>query len=149
MSGRFRVLVTGSRDWTDRDLIRAKLLEVYRKHPTALLIHGDARGADRLAADIWTRMGGQAKPYPANWRPSGRYNPQAGNVRNDLMVSTMPDLVLAFFQMDASNRGTSDCVKRALAAGLDVTAMGDVPLWVQEALRRAERGGDAIPYHGS
>jgi hypothetical protein len=127
---RYRVMITGSREWENREAIRAELIAVYREHSTALLIHGDARGADTLAKQSWESMGGDTKAYPAKWRAGGRYNAAAGRVRNGLMVATMPDLVLAFFQDGAENKGTSDAVKQAWVAGIPVRPVGAVPAWV-------------------
>ncbi len=46
-----RLLITGGRKFADRGLIRAILDRLHAQHRFTLLIHGDARGADRLAAE--------------------------------------------------------------------------------------------------
>lgn len=80
------------------------------------LIHGDAKGADRLAAALWSRFGlGPITAFPANWEELGK---RAGHVRNEILVAHMPDLVLAF-HLDNSP-GTADAIRQAKAAGLTV-----------------------------
>jgi hypothetical protein len=69
-----RILITGSREWTDTARIRAVL--AYHRHafPDAILVHGDARGADRIAAGIWRGWDCSPKrtPSPAcNGPPAG------------------------------------------------------------------------------
>jgi hypothetical protein len=79
------------------------------------LIHGDARGADRLAADMWGHwhLGPiTAFPYVKELGRAG------GHARNGVLVAHMPDVVLAF-HLDNSP-GTADAIRQAKAAGLDV-----------------------------
>lgn len=80
------------------------------------LLHGDAKGADRMAVEIWRMYGlGPITGYPANWADLGK---RAGHVRNGILVSFMPDVVVAF-HLDNSP-GTADAITQARAAGLDV-----------------------------
>lgn len=79
------------------------------------LIHGDAVGADTMAAKIWHHYGLgpiTAFPYVKELGKAG------GHARNGVMVAHMPDLVLAF-HLDNS-RGTADAIRQAKAAGLTV-----------------------------
>jgi hypothetical protein len=50
-----RLLITGSRDWTDRQVIRDALAEAWAelRPGEIVLVHGAARGADSIAADVW------------------------------------------------------------------------------------------------
>jgi hypothetical protein len=79
------------------------------------LIHGDAVGADKLAAELWHTYGlGPITAFPYV-KELGGYG---GHARNDVLVAHMPDLVLAF-HLDHSP-GTADAIARARKAGLDV-----------------------------
>jgi len=52
-----RVLVTGSRTWTDTALIRTALAAIW--HPRTVLITGACpRGADHLTEQCWSHWGG-------------------------------------------------------------------------------------------
>ncbi len=46
-----RLLVTGGRDFADRDLLYATLDRLHAEHNIIVVIHGDAKGADRLAGE--------------------------------------------------------------------------------------------------
>lgn len=129
-----RVLVTGSRDFSDMDRVLAALRQVARENPGChlVVVHGDARGADKIAATIAAahpeHLTGEA--HPAQWRTSdGAMDRGAGPRRNQLMVDLGADLCLAFYLAGAQNKGTRDCVRRAQAAGITVREIwsnGDV-----------------------
>lgn len=93
----YRILVTGSRTWTDRDTIRHALTGLWRKHgPNITLVHGHCpRGADTIAHQ-WaldnTRNRVTAEPHPADWQRFGR---AAGHIRNTRMVRLGADICLA------------------------------------------------------
>ncbi|MEU7240256.1 DUF2493 domain-containing protein [Streptomyces sparsogenes] len=133
-----RVLVTGSRTWTDTDTIHNALVAAWTDAVEAdydgiTVIHGGAAGADTIA-DQWARAhrsdGVQVKKYDADWegpctdtcppnhrkarRDGTEYCPFAGHRRNQQMVDTAP-VVLAFQR--AGSTGTADCIRRAEKAG--------------------------------
>lgn len=87
-----RVLVCGGRDFTDRVKV-FRTLDALCPQPT-LIIHGAARGADRLASQ-WAASRGVAQlSMPADW---DRYGRSAGYRRNAEMLSIgQPHLVVAF-----------------------------------------------------
>ena len=116
-----RVLVTGSRDWTDWETIFAALdRELASTEGLMTLVHGAARGADSLAAE-WGRLmekwlyAVKVEPHEAEWE---RYGNSAGHIRNKKMVDLGEDVCLAF-QLGVS-RGTRDCMAAAKAAGIPV-----------------------------
>ena len=123
-----RLLITGSRDWSDRRAIRWALL----LRGPGTVVHGAARGADRIAGQIGAELGWPVEAHPADWR-RGR---GAGHLRNQAMVDLGADLCLAFPL--PGSRGTWDCVRRANAA--------DIPVVVWEGavgrLWQVNRGDD-------
>lgn len=80
-----------------------------------VLIHGAARGADKLADEIGKELGFEIIACPADWNLHGR---AAGPIRNEQMLKHKPDLVLAFPLEDS--RGTWDMVRKAQSAGVTV-----------------------------
>lgn len=120
-----RILVTGSRTWTNRDVLENALIEAWREvvltkglpHPV-VLVHGDAKGADRMAEALWHLAHLPVEAHPADWRPSGIYNPHAGHARNQKMVDLGADLCLAFIHNNSA--GATDCARRAEEAGIPV-----------------------------
>jgi hypothetical protein len=135
-----RILVTGSRDWVDSDPIYAALQAagawlhargVWRsgeRSAELVLVHGDARGLDRMAADIATSWGWTPEPHAADWN---RHGNAAGPIRNAEMVALGADICLAFpFPRPAGKHGksgTEDCYTRALAIGIPTFITPGVP----------------------
>lgn len=108
-----RVLVCGSRTWTDAATIARVLGELPEG---TVIIHGAARGADYLAGIEAEGYGFKLEEYPADWRLGRR----AGPLRNQRMLDEgRPDRVIAF-RMPGPSRGTDDMVRRARAAGIPV-----------------------------
>ncbi|MFK8851296.1 DUF2493 domain-containing protein [Streptomyces sp. Ac-502] len=133
-----RILVTGSRSWSDAQLLADVLLDTWHDatqlgHRSIVIVHGGADGADTLA-DLWARGAGlDVEVHEADWghcgpdcppghrRPRSRggdYCPTAGPRRNQQLIDAGAHLVVAFHR--DSSRGTADCITRAQAAGLPV-----------------------------
>ena len=122
MRERFKVLVCGSRNWGDSNLIYRRLNELREKHGALIVIHGSASGAD-TAADCWGRdFAAEVRRFPAEWKKHGR---RAGPIRNSEMVAELPDLVLAFTHDMARSRGTADTVRKARLRRIAVEVIGE------------------------
>lgn len=121
MTGPLRVLVCGGRDFAKRQFVYTVLdamLEAHRDRGL-LVIHGGARGADRLAGDWACARGVPCMVFPAPWAGLGK---QAGPARNGWMLAHgRPDVAVRF----PGGRGTDDMVERCLRAGVQVA--GYVP----------------------
>ncbi len=110
-----KVLVCGSREWQNVDIIRRELLALPRG---STVVHGDCRGADRLAGMIAESLGMTVRAYPAQW---GLHGVAAGPIRNrEMLEKEKPDLVLAFHRDLANSKGTADMISRARRAGVPV-----------------------------
>jgi len=114
-----KVLVCGSRAWLDSGAIRARLAELPRG---TTIIHGGARGADRLAETIAHSLGFDTQAFNADWHGRGYYDPAAGKKRNLRMLDQQPDLVIAFHK-DGST-GTAHTIENAHARGIPVEVIG-------------------------
>lgn len=109
------VLVCGGRNYADR-IHLWDVLEAFETlfGPIAQLIHGGARGADRLAGEWATLRHIPVRQFPAQWDKNGR---AAGPLRNQQMLDEgKPDIVVAF----PGGAGTADMVRRAHAADIKV-----------------------------
>jgi hypothetical protein len=117
-----RILVTGSREWTDVEAI-IDAVEFASGGGPFIVVHGDCpKGADALAEEVYGPFG-MTEKHPAEWRtPEGVYNRAAGIQRNQKMVDLGADFVLAF--PTPGGRGTQDCIRRARKAGLNVVVYG-------------------------
>lgn len=100
-------MVSGSRSWSDRDAIRAAL-EGWPA--TTTLLHGNANGADRIAASVAAELGYGIRPYEPDKR--------AGILRNLAMLDERPDVVLAFW--DGRSHGTRHTIREARRRGIPV-----------------------------
>jgi hypothetical protein len=107
-----KLLVCGGRDYTNRNALFAALDWLHGRRNIELIIHGAARGADRLAAEWASARGIQSRAFPALWDVDGK---AAGFIRNRRMLDCgRPDGVAAF----PGGRGTADMINQAQAAGV-------------------------------
>ena len=80
------ILFTGSRDWSDQEMVR-KVVEAWSESSEELLvIHGDARGLDNWAELSAKETGVSTIPMPAQWKKHGK---RAGNLRNQEMLNLL------------------------------------------------------------
>lgn len=105
-----RILITGSRTWTDEGVVDRALRDAWRalrdQGPVVLVVGACPQGADEIAERIWRSRGaGEVERHPADWDRDGR---GAGFKRNQKMVDLGADLCLAF---------AAPCVKPGCARG--------------------------------
>lgn len=112
-----RVIVTGGRDYDNPDVVRSELSVL---DEGTIIVHGGARGADTLAAQIAGEMGFVVEEHKADWKRHGK---GAGPIRNQKMLDLGADLVIAF----PGGRGTADMVRRARWAGVAVRSIPCIP----------------------
>lgn len=119
---RFRILVTGSRNWNDPLTVLSVLRSVVEENAPGpfTLVHGGARGADLMAS--WAagelfQDGHQIdiEEYLPDW---ANYQNRAGIIRNQVMVDKGANLCVAFIR--DSSAGASHCASAAEAAGIPV-----------------------------
>lgn len=109
-----RVLITGSRDWSDVSTIRALIDSLPMD---TVVIVGDANGADKIARVYADERGLVCGVFYADWANHGK---AAGPMRNQRMIDKgRPTEAHAFPLPDS--RGTWDCVRRCETAGIPVT----------------------------
>lgn len=122
-----KVLVTGSRDWTNE----AAIAREFAKLPKGtIIIHGHHwEGADAICDKLAMKFGFQIRRYPADWNdPTLPNKKAAGPIRNARMIrEEHPDkdgepisFGLAFTRDMSRSRGTKDCTDRARRAGIRV-----------------------------
>jgi len=89
-----KIIVCGGRDFTDYKYINSNLDALHQSQPITCVVHGDARGVDRAAAQWATKNKIMVIPYPADWN---KYGNSAGPIRNTLMLKEeRPEAVVAF-----------------------------------------------------
>lgn len=128
-NGEMRLLVSGGRDYADVGAVFRALDALHAVYGFTELIHGDARGADRIAAGWAKKRGVRPVPYPAAWNdlnaPGARirrhgssmhgaqYNAAAGIQRNQKMLDEGRPDVACFFP---GGKGTADMYERVQRA---------------------------------
>ena len=87
-----------------------------------MIIHGGRPGVDQSFALACRELGFVAEPHLADWK--GLRN-VAGPARNREMVEAGEDLCMACHRSIEASKGTKDCVRQALAAGIPVYLVED------------------------
>lgn len=111
-----RIIVAGSRDFDDYDLLCEKMDRFVRRldKGKTVILSGGAKGADRLGERWAYENGITVEVYRADW---DKYGKAAGMIRNSEMVENASALV-AFW--DGESRGTADTISKAEQKGLQV-----------------------------
>lgn len=106
------LLVTGGRDYTNREAVFTALDKVRSVISVTVLKEGGARGADRIAREWAVSRGVTVRTYDADWKRDGK---GAGPIRNQTMLHDGPtDYAVAF----PGGVGTADMVSRIKLAGV-------------------------------
>lgn len=88
-------LICGGREFKDSLLLYETLDRLCRERGRPdLIVHGDARGADRMAGQWARERNIKVEAVSADWN---RYGKKAGPIRNQKMLDLYcPDLIIAF-----------------------------------------------------
>jgi SLOG family YspA-like protein len=123
-AGKMRVLVCGGRDFDDAGLMISVLDRLHAQKSFTVLIHGDARGADRMAGEWATRHAVDSRIFVPDYDQFGpRLAPPFRNQR--MLDEGKPDLVVAF----PCGGGTKDMVRRAVSAGVAIHEVNGADDW--------------------
>lgn len=111
---RFAVIIAGSRDFNDYELVCAKCAAFFAHRTPTSIVCGEARGADTLGRRWAVEHGIRVDSYPADW---DRFGKRAGFIRNEQMAMNA-DALIAFW--DGRSRGTKHMIDIAQQRGLPV-----------------------------
>lgn len=127
-----RVLITGSRDWTDRRKVWSEIVRyISETCPMGtdsrgesvdwdtrglVIVHGAClTGADNFADEYGVVNWINVERHPARWNEFGK---SAGFIRNQHMVNLGADICLAFIKN--GSRGATHTAELAELAGIEV-----------------------------
>lgn len=115
-----RVIVTGSRGWTDRSRIADRLCDLQPQRNVTIVVGYNPKtdrpkGVDRIAYQEAEKLGLLVEPHPADW---DQYGKPAGFIRNEEMAASGAQLCIAFW--DGRSSGTDDMMERAKKHGIPV-----------------------------
>jgi YspA, cpYpsA-related SLOG family len=131
-----RLLITGSRTWTDEEAIKVALRPWWRGGTTTLVHGACPRGADAIADRIWTQAGGKVDRWRANWT---KYKKAAGHIRNKAMIDGGADFAIAFLRTDSSSPGTRSAIELLRAAHIPLQIVTGPDLCVAVDSTRQDR----------
>lgn len=80
-----------------------------------MIVHGNARGVDRIAHQEAQKAGLLIESHPADW---DRYGKAAGFIRNEEMAKLGADLCICFW--DGRSRGTLHMMEMAAKYGIPI-----------------------------
>lgn len=123
-----RVIIAGSREFNDFELLEKECLNIFRelkaqgfntKKENLEIISGTARGADRLGERFAKKYGLKLKYFPAKWDELGK---RAGYIRNEQMALYAKEdkelgVLIAFWN---GSKGTKHMIELAEKHGLKV-----------------------------
>ena len=119
-----RVIIAGSRDFSDYELLKKSAIEIITKKTMLLdltrIVSGGARGADILGERFANEMGLEISRFIPDWDGLGK---RAGYVRNAEMAKFAVEddsygVLIAFW--DGKSRGTKHMIDLAKRYGLEV-----------------------------
>lgn len=111
-----KILITGSRGWTDRNKVEHAIKNYGGLENSVIIVHGGAVGADSIANSIAKSYGLVCHVHYPNWNKFGK---KAGIIRNEeMLLKENPDVVLAFW--DRKSPGTKHMMDFATSQGYEV-----------------------------
>lgn len=127
-----RIIVTGDRNWYAPELAEQVLNRLLLRYgPGLVIVHGGATGIDRSFAEACGDLGIDQEAHPARWeeldapeavirydKRNRPYNANAGPIRNAEMIAASAQMCLAFHRAISASKGTKDCARQAIAAGI-------------------------------
>lgn len=104
-----KLIVAGGRDFNDPDIMAGVIFDLAIEgiiDNEAELVTGMARGADKIAFDLWMPSTNTIHQFPADW--DGPHGKGAGFARNRDMAK-FADMLVAFW--DGQSRGTKHMIE--------------------------------------
>ena len=116
MQREFRVVVAGSRDFTNYTLLCNSLTRILSKKREEgykiIILSGRARGADKLGEKYAREQNISIETYPADWEKHGK---KAGYIRNKEMIEVANACVVYW---DGQSRGSAHTIRLAEEKGV-------------------------------
>jgi hypothetical protein len=123
MDRQYRVIVTGDRHWYCEALAYRVVKGLKAKHgPGVVILEGGAGGVDWAFHVAANGCEVATQRFNADW---DRFGHGAGPMRNRAMVEAGADICIAVHRNLAGSKGTKDCVRQSLKAG--------IPVWLIES----------------
>lgn len=106
-----RVLIFGSRHWTNYNRIKEVIKDLKDIYDDITIIEGGCKGADILARKAAIELGVKYIEYPADWS----LGKKAGPLRNQKMIDEgKPDIAYSFHNDIENSKGSKDMLNRLI-----------------------------------
>jgi hypothetical protein len=129
-AARPHVIVCGSRSWDDWSVVDHVISQIRRRYgDDVVVVHGGARGADRMAGYAARKAGLDVIVEAADW---DRHGKRAGILRNARMLSRHQPVAVIGLSHRPVTRGTAHMLSIAQRAGVRVWRVGAAPMPVPE-----------------
>lgn len=140
MKKRKKVIVAGSRGFSNYSLLEYTLDNILEKFENPIIISGHAKGADSLGEVYAWKHKLNCKVYKADWNKYGR---KAGIIRNQDMAR-IGDVLVAFW--DGNSYGTLDMISLAIEYNLKIYVVDYInkKFYIDEQIN--DIFGDTIPF---
>ena len=102
-----KILISGSRDWINADVIRYELKK-YLNFNVTIIQGGCPTGADMIARKLAIEMGFGCITLNADWNTYGK---AAGPKRNQEMLLLEPEVILCFRKGGENSKGTTNMIQ--------------------------------------
>ena len=143
------ICISGSRDVdVHRGRIEGALIHLLTPmHPKPYILVGDAKGTDRIVADICKTLGYNVEIVEAQWEtPSGKFRPQAGMERNEQMLRRASTLIAFNHEgygegdsgFQATDKGTTQAIEVARTTKKKVIVF-DLTKWDAEETKLKDK----------
>jgi hypothetical protein len=117
------VIRPGDRRRSCNALVERIVLRLLKRYGRDILIvNGGAPGVEWAFLQACRELGVNVEVHTADWRTLGNI---AGPARNREMVQAGADLCMAFHRTLETSKGTKDCVRQSLAAGIPAYLIAD------------------------
>jgi hypothetical protein len=131
-----RIIVTGERFWACHKLAAAILRRLVARYgPDIVIVHGDDTGVEESFVTAARGLGIRTEAHPADY---DRLGEGAEPFRNREMIRAGAGLCLAVHRFLANGKGTKDCARQAITAGIPTYLIDS-----EEAAPRRISPGDA------
>lgn len=125
MEQAYRIIIAGTRDFNDYDMLYQELsafvniiADNVSNQNQIEFVSGTARGADTLGEKFADETGYPVKRFPAKWN---KYGKAAGPIRNEQMAEYASEKNgVLFVFWDGKSRGTKSMIKIAEMYGLEI-----------------------------
>lgn len=109
-----RVIIAGSRDFKDYELLKNKCDKILKNQKNVLILSGKAEGADTLGEWYAKERGHTLIEFPAKWDKFGR----SAGIKRNIEMSKNADALICFW--DGSSKGSKHMISVAKEKNLKI-----------------------------